>query len=246
MSKTFIIIPVYNEALRLNKDVFYSHLKENRLHNLVFANDGSSDESATILNQMKEEMPAQIHILHLAENQGKAEAIRQASKLIHSFKEVSYFGYFDADLASPLDQINHLLEGFNYNDELQIILGSRVQMMGYDIQRKRSRHYLGRIFATYVSLLFKLNIYDTQCGAKLFRATEANFKLFDSKFISRWFFDVEIILRHRNAIGITLFTKSLKEIPLQKWHEQGQSKLKWSDFILSPIQLHKIKGNYRK
>ncbi len=246
MSKTIIIIPVYNEALRLDKGVFYYHLEKNKLHHILFVNDGSSDDSITVLNQMKDKFPQQIHLLHLKQNQGKAEAIRQGSMSIQNFEEVSFFGYLDADLATPLSQVSYLCNEFHAKPALQFIIGSRVQLFGYDIQRKRSRHYLGRIFATYVSLLFKLNIYDTQCGAKFFRANKSNINLFEEKFVSRWFFDIELFLRYRNKVGITEFTNSFQEIPLKKWYEQGQSKLKWSDFILSPIQLHKIKEKYQK
>jgi glycosyltransferase involved in cell wall biosynthesis len=246
MPKTFIIIPVYNEASRLDKEIFLSHVDKEEAHHLLFVNDGSSDQSKEVLDSIKSANPNQINVLHLEKNYGKAEAIRQGVLFIKSKENIDYFGYIDADLATPLSQVNYLCEGFNKNKLLQIIIGSRVQMIGYDIKRNLSRHYLGRIFATYVSLLFGLIIYDTQCGAKFFKASDSTYKLFEDKFTSRWFFDIEIFIRYRESLGQSEFEKSIKEIPLQKWHEQGKSKLKLTDFILSPIHLAKIKRKYTK
>lgn len=245
MPKIFIIIPVYNEALRLDKELYLKHLQQNANQQILFVNDGSTDNTIAVIEELRQMANGQIHTLSLNLNQGKAEAIRSGIlKIKEKKKDADFFGYIDADLATPLSQIQYIVDVFNENPITQIALGSRVQMMGYDIQRKQSRHYLGRIFATYVSFLFGFKIYDTQCGAKFFRANEQNYSLFKEKFSSRWFFDIEILIRFLKLKNQDSFEKEIIEVPLKKWHEQGDSKLKWTDFALSPIELFKIKHRY--
>ena len=195
---------------------------------------------------MSAQLPEQIFTLHATKNQGKAEAVRLGFEYLMQNKNYDILGYLDADLATPLSQINHICYSLESNDELMMAFGSRVQLFGLDIQRKTSRHYLWRIFATYVSVLLGLQIYDTQCGAKFFRNNEILKAVFQEKFVSKWFFDIEIFIRLKVLFGKEKFQKSILEIPLKKWHEQGASKLKWSDFVLSPLQLSKIKKKYRK
>lgn len=231
--------------MRLDKDVYLRHLQEHPSQQILFVNDGSSDNTIEVIEELRQKANGQVHTLSLNVNQGKAEAIRSGIlKIQEKKKDADFFGYIDADLATPLSQVQYIVDVFNENPDKQIALGSRVQMMGFDIQRNRKRHYLGRIFATYVSVLFGFKIYDTQCGAKFFRANEQNYSLFTEKFSSRWFFDIEILIRFLKLKSRDTFEKEIIEVPLKKWHEQGNSKLKWTDFALSPIELLKIKQRY--
>ena len=91
--------------------------------------------------------------------------------------------------------------------------------------------------------LLDLPVYDTQCGAKLFRNTEIIKQVFSKPFFSRWIFDVEILSRLLLAFGQTS-TKDeqpiILEHPLALWNQVDGSRLKPSDFARAAFDLAKI------
>ena len=95
-------------------------------------------------------------------------------------------GYWDADLATPLAEIPVFIEKFQSNKELNAVCGSRILRLGSSIRRSVFRHYLGRVFATIVSNILNIPVYDTQCGAKLFRTKHAEL-IFPKLILARWF-----------------------------------------------------------
>ena len=105
------------------------------------------------------------------------------------------------------------------------------------------RHYLGRIFATCVSLSLNLPTYDTQCGYKLIKSELAK-SIFKDPFVSPWFFDVELLFRIKNSKGADFVKKHVYEFPLFEWEEVEGSKIKLIDYFTVPFQLLKIKRKY--
>ena len=153
-------------------------------------------------------------------------------------------GYWDADLAAPLTEIRRFIHKFKSNNELKAVCGSRILRLGSSIRRSVFRHYFGRIFATVVSNILNIPVYDTQCGAKIFLAEFAEF-IFSEKFLSRWFFDVELFARSIEHVGRQNTVNGVLELPLSQWHEQGQSKVTWANVLQTPLELLKIYIFYR-
>src|SRR5262249_60682489 len=91
---------------------------------------------------------------------------------------------------------------------------------GRSPHRRPPRHSLGRLFATTASTALGLAIYDTQCGAKLFRATPEVMALFAEPFATRWIFDVELLGRlvhARRGRPLPQPDRVISEFPLMAW-----------------------------
>ena len=235
--KICLIIPCYNEEKRLSVIRYEQFLKRNQC-DLLFVNDGSKDDTVNVLKAISQKYN-NAFFLNLKKNRGKAIAVKEG--ILHSFtleNHYDYLGYWDADLATPLDEINRFQDILK-KEKIDCIFGSRIQKLGSIIKRHSFRHFLGRIFATVASKMLKLPIYDTQCGAKLFHKDVARI-IFADNFISYWPFDVELLFRLKKR-GYT----KLYELPLSKWEDVRGSKLSLFDFIKVPIELIKIWYHYR-
>lgn len=241
--QTTIIIPCYNEEKRLPTDVFLSFVNENKDVQFLFVNDGSSDRTIEVLRKLTAQ-DEHFLILDLQNNRGKAEAVRQG--LLYALENLNseHIGFWDADLATPLNEIDRFLECFQKNN-CKMVMGCRLMRLGANVKRKNIRHYLGRIFATVASVVLKLKVYDTQCGAKLFKADIVS-SLFDKPFISRWLFDVELLARYIKTFGLEDAHKNIYEYPLASWEDVAGSSIKIIDFFKAPIELWKIKRKYLK
>jgi len=226
--RTCLVVPCYNERARLDLATFEQYFALEPGVSFVFVNDGSKDATLEILNELAAKHPGQVRALDVQPNQGKAEAVRRGMLFAIDTGEFDYVGFWDADLATPLDTVEQFVRVFERNEHVDMVFGTRAALLGRRIERKPSRHYLGRIFATGASLVLSLPIYDTQCGAKLFRTRPQCRALFETPFGSRWVFDVELVARYcRNQSGLT----GIYEQPLDRWRDVGGSKVKPIDFV---------------
>lgn len=241
MPDTAIIIPCYNEALRLPQDEFLSFSRMNETIHFLFVNDCSSDATGDILASLCRQNPRQFSALHLPQNLGKAGAVQAGFRQALT-GHYGTIGFWDADLATPLDEINNF-RALLTDSGCQIVLGSRVRLLGRQIKRQAARHYLGRIFATLASIVLGLTIYDTQCGAKLFANTPELRQVFAKPFTVNWIFDIEILARYilltkyQNARPLTAITC---EYPLATWLDVPGSKLKVGDFGIAILEMARI------
>lgn len=234
--KVTIIIPFYNEEKRIVLESFHQIFKNTSQYDFILVDDGSTDNTNTILGEFKNKFP-NLTILKLDKNIGKAEAIRAA---VLSISNTDFIAYYDADLATPFSELDKLIQFSIQNPNYKMIMGARIKLIGNGVKRSLTRHYFGRIFASIVSqFVLKVAVYDTQCGAKVVDYQTAN-QIFAKPFISRWLFDVELLKRLQKNHNLK---KVVKEIPLEKWEEIGSSKIKRTDFFKIPFELFQIYRN---
>lgn len=243
MSKICIIIPCYNESLRLDQKAYLDFISANQSeYDILFVNDGSTDNTFDILTKIANVFPNNCFIFNLSHNCGKAEAVRVGINFSYEKNQYNYIGHFDADLATPLSEINFLKKIAINNPQFVMVLCSRIKRLGATINRNSKRHILGRIFATFASNILKLPVYDTQCGSKLIKAEIIPY-VFNKPFVSSWIFDVEILARIRNNNRDTI-TSILYEHPVTTWKDVGGSKLTMKHMFKVPLELFKINKIY--
>jgi glycosyltransferase involved in cell wall biosynthesis len=237
-----LVVPCYNEAARLDPEAFVRFVTTHPGVQLVLVDDGSVDGTVEILDRIRSAAPASVTIVRQSINRGKGEAVR-AGMLVALSVRPRVIGFFDADLSTPLQAVDDFLTVLGTQPAVELVLGSRVMLMGRDIRRRPSRHYLGRVFATAVSHALDLPVYDTQCGAKMLRVNDATASLFDAPFRSRWVFDVELIARYLRlpaAPGEPSRRDRIYELVLPAWHDRPGSKLQWFDFPRALVDLGRI------
>jgi len=246
MDRTQIVIPCYNEAERLDVERFQRFSKSHPRFRFLFVNDGSTDATASLIDGLQAASPHSMAAFHLGQNQGKAEAVRQGL-LLSLATDATAVGYWDADLSTPLDALTQFQDVLERRPDIQLVMGTRLPLMGRSIERRWIRQKLGRIFGRCASYVVGLPIYDTQCGAKLLRAGNATRSLFAERFTSRWIFDVEMLVRWRVAcriMGSADPHAHLYELPLERWLEVKGSRLKSTDFIRAIGELWSIRRKY--
>ena len=246
MARCQLVVPCYNEARRLSVAAFESFLGKHDGVELLLVNDGSTDDTLTLLRDLERRLPDRVDVLDGQPNAGKAFAVQRGMAVaLESGAEL--VGYWDADLATPLEAVSEFVEQLERNPDLQMVFGARVQLLGRSIRRQPLRHYLGRVFATAVSSALHLAIYDTQCGAKVFRATDLVRTLFRDPFVTDWIFDVEILARlvalHRAGQAPAPETL-IYELPLRAWQDVAGSKVTPMDFPRALAELLRIYIRY--
>lgn len=239
MLRIAVVVPCYNESKRLLPDAWADFLAspEGAGVSFYFANDGSADATAAALARLCGRSE-RMHLFDYDKRRGKAETVRESMRSVLAEGRFDYIGFWDADLSTPLDEIPRL-RSVAVEQRCDGIFCSRVKRMGATVERNPLRHMLGRVFATAVSVLLQLPMYDTQCGAKLFR-TDALREILREPFISPWIFDVEVILRmRRHGCG------RIVEVPVKTWVDAGNSTMTLRDFARVPLELAKIARRYR-
>lgn len=240
-----LVIPCFDEAERIDRPELSALLARPEL-DLVLVDDGSTDETPRILADVCARSGGRAELLSMGANRGKAEAVRTG--LLRAIDGgAGIVGFADADMATPAAEILHLLDELNACSA-KVVMGSRVKLLGTQIERNPWRHYVGRVFATVASVGLGLAVYDTQCGAKFFRSNAQLRAALARPFRSRWVFDVELI--DRLLAGSPSLPpygeEDFVEIPLRRWRDVRGSKLSLPSAARAIVHLLIVTSPFRR
>lgn len=238
MPQYSIVIPVYNEVNRIPKNIekIFSYF-QNRSESteVIFVNDGSSDDTEKILNDYKQKYS--FKILSYPENRGKGFAVKKGALAA----EGEWVIFFDIDLATPLEEFEAMISQKQPDD--QIIIGSR-RLDGSKIEKGESgiRTFLGQGF-TKISNILVPGVKDFTCGFKGF-SKEAAKIIFSRAKIDRWGFDTELLYIAK------LHDIKIKQMPV-KWAHDENSRVKVFSAVFSSLRelvemkMNQVKGFYK-
>jgi glycosyltransferase involved in cell wall biosynthesis len=238
-----VVVPCFNEATRWNTN-YWRDLIDTVPARFLFVDDGSVDGTGEIIKATTAGTDSAC--LHMATNQGKAEAVRRGLLEFLTDSEIHGVGYLDADGAFAIPDISRmqtLFEELVVVRSIDALWSSRVALAGRNIQRSDRRHYIGRIIATLVSLGYGEIPYDTQSGFKLFRASDSLRESIEQPFKTRWLFEIELLARWQFVTGRPM---NIWEEPLDHWHDVPGSKIRGRELVRILRELNSVKREQRR
>jgi len=239
-----VVIPCYNEADRLSSDEFKNFAFQNLGYHLCFVNDGSTDNTLAVLQDLKENNPSNISIYNCEKNGGKAEAVRQGMLHLSKDQQFDYIGFLDADLSTDFRDFEDLVVTIEQS-KFKIVSGSRMSRMGANITKESARKIISITINLIIRTILGMPFKDTQCGAKVMDRDIVK-TMFKKPFITKWLFDVEIFMRMRHVYGLTKAKELICEQPLKRWVHADGSKLSMKDSAKIVGQLAKIAVAYKR
>lgn len=199
VSKTLLVIPHYNDVTRLA--LFLPDLLETLPphFSILISDDGSTEKQKKLLLALTSKMKSHsggekailLNPLFSARNTGKGGAVYRGWDHSEGFSLVAFT---DADGAVCAREIVRTERFFRSEGcTAEALFANRVKMLGRTIHRSVYRHLSGRVFATLVSELARVPVFDTQCGLKILKS-EAYQKICPYFSTQGFAFDVELLL----------------------------------------------------
>jgi dolichyl-phosphate beta-glucosyltransferase len=197
-----VIIPVYREERRIIRCInetafFFKHNKRIRNYDIIFIADKSGDRTIEIIREAIKQHPRMKLVVN-TRRLHKGGSVRKGM-LMAKYDPMMFF---DADLSTPLYEIDSFLDMI---DDYDVLIGSRA-LKDSKVEKKWYKTLMSKTFSLFKWVVLGLNVKDTQCGFKMYRKKCK--KLFEMQQMAVGTFDIEIILMaKRNGFR-------LKEVPV--------------------------------
>jgi glycosyltransferase involved in cell wall biosynthesis len=211
-----LLIPAYNEERRIEpvlreyarffQDNYYGKFQ------IVVVLNGCTDDTLGVVRRVAADYPAILRALEFKEPIGKGGALIEGLKLA-AFGDL--IGYVDADGAT---KPRAFLELVRHIGDADCVVGSRWLPESVIHQAQTgNRQFASRVFHAVVQLLFRLNIHDTQCGAKVMKR-EVVEEVHSYLRIADMAFDINLLVAIKRA------GHRIREVPTE-WTDIAGSKV---------------------
>jgi dolichyl-phosphate beta-glucosyltransferase len=217
-----LVIPCFQESKRIGAFLpgLCSVLGSVGNVSILVVEDGGGTSEQVHLREMIDEWRKQhknlLPPLLIPTNLGKGGAIYQGWK---QPGDAQWLAFVDADGSCSASEVRRLIELARSENRTECAyFASRVLMLGRNVKRLWTRHLIGRVYATLVSELLDIPVYDSQCGLKI--VSRAVFeKVRDKLSIKGFAFDVDLLV---NLIDSGC---EVREIPID-WDERPGGKVR--------------------
>ncbi|MBV9490498.1 MAG: glycosyltransferase family 2 protein [Verrucomicrobia bacterium] len=212
-----LVIPAFKEAERLPntlQTVRRYVLKWPFPSEILVVVEPSPDATLPVAEAARRNFP-ELRVIANAVHRGKGHAVRTG--MLEAKGQITFFT--DADLSTPLSDLEVALQIFERERQVDVIVGSRQHPESKILQHQSpTREWMGKTFNRIVRLLAGLDLEDTQCGFKGFRQATAR-EIFSRQRTDGFAFDVEVLLLAR-MMGFTV-----REMPVH-WSNSAESKVR--------------------
>ncbi|MET7360400.1 dolichyl-phosphate beta-glucosyltransferase [Streptomyces sp. NPDC005562] len=227
-----VVVPAYNEERRLGPTLHalreHLELTDRGAWELIVVDDGSTDRTAEIAAEAAAADP-RVQLLRGDRNRGKGHALRLGVLASYGRRVL----ITDADLAAPIEELDHLDKALT--DGHAAAIGSRARPgASIGAHQHRLRELLGRTGNFLIRTVAVPGIRDTQCGFKLFDGDRAR-EAFAASRLHGWGIDVEILQYFRRAGW------PVAEVPVRWSHQEG-SKVRPLDYVRVLAELTVLKA----
>lgn len=155
-----IVVPLYNEEESLPELMAWiDRVLHDRAYEVVFVDDGSTDDSWSVVQRLKDEHGDKVVGLSFARNQGKSAALHTGFRVVRGQVVIT----MDADLQDSPDEVPEL-ERRILEDELDLVSGWKKKR--YDPITKTLPT---KVYNWATRRVSGIHLHDFNCGLKAYR-----------------------------------------------------------------------------